>query len=137
VIIEKPIGPHTFCFEEPDIFVARFHGPLEADHVRALSRARAEHGRDLPYILFLADQTHLGDTSAEARRAFREEGRSHLPSATAIVGASRTMRVLADLAFRAINFFRRDPVHFRFFEDEASARAWLNEMRPVLVRAVA
>jgi hypothetical protein len=135
VIIEKRIGPHLWTFEEPDIFIARFNGDLVPDHVRALTRTQKEHAPHLSYILYLVDHSRIGETSPEARRAFREEGGSDLPSATAIIGSSFTLRVLADLAFRAVNFFRRSPAQFRFFDDEAAARAWLDEMRPVLQRA--
>jgi hypothetical protein len=137
VIIEKRIGPHLWTFEEPDIFIARFNGDLAPDHVRALTRTQKEHAPHLSYILYVVDHARIGETSPEARRVFREEGQSDLPSATAIIGSSFKLRVLADLAFRAVNFFRRSPVHFRFFDDEAAARAWLDEMRPVLQRVAA
>ncbi len=137
VLAEKNIGPHFLTREEPDLFVARFHGDLDAAQMLDLLQALREHFVGLKYFLILIDHTHIGAISPEARRAVREKTKGELPFAMALIGASFTTRVIADLVIRTLNLVRREPVHYRVFKDEASARAWLREMRGVLTRSSA
>jgi hypothetical protein len=63
------------------------------------------------------------------RRIVREVRPSPKVRALAAVGAKPNFRVLVTLMMKAVSIFWKNPYEVRFFETQAQARAWFDELR--------
>ena len=128
----RRVGQHCIWFEAPDLVHHHFVGDLKAQELRDLLRVQAGFMSGRRYGLVLADHTSLGATDTGVIGVLREDTTPGTLYATAVVGATFHTALLAELSIRAANVFRAARIHLRFFPDEASARAWLYEMRATL-----
>lgn len=122
------IGQHVATIEPPDLLVLRFGGMIRAPDVAAYAARRADLLAGQRYLLTLADLRRVEGIEPECRRgiaAIRDER----AQATAFVGGSFRFRVVAELIAQAARVFSQRKIAFRFFAEEAAARAWLAEMR--------
>ena len=128
------IGPHRVVCGE-DWFLARFVGPLLAEHMPAVNELSNGYARRKGYTLVLVDASGASAMTPEARRMTVDNSRKNpAPSAAAIFGTSLATRALATLLFKAIELLGGMDGNVAFFKTEAEARAWLDEQR-VLLRA--
>ncbi|MDI1480450.1 hypothetical protein [Polyangium sp. y55x31] len=125
------IGEHTATIEPPDLLILSFRGVIRAPHVEAYAALRAELLADQRYLLTLADLRRVEGVEPACRRSIATI-RDERAQATAFVGGSFRFRVVAELIANAARVFARRKLAFQFFPDEASARAWLAEMRRTL-----
>ena len=125
------LGNHPIRFEEPDIVVCRLTGAIAAADVEAgaiyLQKAAARIGRAVFYLSIVTDLTHYSPTTAV--KTFK--GHPTYLRASAICGASYHQRALFSAIHRATRLLRLEwsKLPIEMFADEASARAWIDELR--------
>jgi hypothetical protein len=92
----------------------------------------ARHGYRLT-ILYVHD---AGTVTHEARQALVAWNKNQqAPGALALVGASFTVRTLANMVLAAIRLLTRMRTQYAFFSSDADARTWIDKER-VRLRAV-
>ncbi|WP_284720127.1 hypothetical protein [Polyangium sorediatum] len=123
------IGKHTLSFEEPGIAVHVYRGPITLEDMRVLVDLpdMDEHGGR--FQLSLYHMQEFGGLDAAARKLGAERPRPAGTYYAAYVGASFKTRVVISLFTRAANLLQGQKTVLGFFDDHASARAWLIECR--------
>ncbi|MCK6591449.1 MAG: hypothetical protein HUU21_33075 [Polyangiaceae bacterium] len=97
-----------------------------------------EHADRYGYRLALVHAREVTTITPEARQLLaRWSAARQDPTAGAVVGASFTGQTLARLLVRSVELITRRPSEMGFFDDEASARVWLDKQRIRLAQAVA
>jgi len=129
-------GQNIIEVEAPNLVIYRLRGVLDGDDLRAMRGAQRQWMADKDHILGLVDVSEMEGATADARKeSMRPDGgTSH--RALAYFGSRFSVRVAVELLLRALRLLRATPYPMRFCEDEASARAWLEEQRPELLRRV-
>ncbi|MRG97092.1 STAS/SEC14 domain-containing protein [Polyangium spumosum] len=122
------IGQHVATIEPPDLLVLTFRGVIRAPDVADYVALRADLLGGQPYLLTLADLRCVEGIEPACRRSIAAI-RDERAQATAFVGGSFRFRVIAELVAKAARAFAKRRLAFRFFAEEAAARAWLAEMR--------
>lgn len=128
LISTKPSNVEAHC--EGDLLVVRIRGSYDASVARHLESIYVELADRYGYRLALLHAHEITTITPEARQliahwnAVRQD-----PAAGAVVGASFTGQALARLLVRAIELITRKPSDIGFFNDEASARVWLDKQR--------
>lgn len=125
------IGAHSVRFEEPDFYLAIYSGDVSGEEALAVARELSDFAQGKPYLLGIADATHVGSVSAEARRAFLQF--PSLIRGTAFIGVSPALRLVGSIIARAYRLVHRAGEQPRaFFSTEREARAWIDERRKEL-----
>ncbi|UQA60360.1 STAS/SEC14 domain-containing protein [Polyangium aurulentum] len=129
-------GQHVIEVEDRNLVIYRLRGILDGDDLRAMRRAQAKWMADKDHIVGLVDVTEMEGSTSDARKeSMRPDGGTQ-HRALAYFGSRFAVRVAVELLLRALRIVRASPYPMRFCEDEASARAWLEEQRPELLRRV-
>jgi hypothetical protein len=126
------IGAHTTWLEEPDLIVLRLAGDVSLEDAGEINRRHFEliEGRDA--IFMLVDMAGLG-TDTPAGRKLTSEALTRMPlRALAVCHAHMEARVMAKMIITGTDLFKTEDsakLPTAFFEDEPSARAWIEERR--------
>lgn len=123
-----PVGEQITGFEEPDLIYMKLIGTVTEDEVRVINEMQIDFCRGRERVFFLIDLSELESLSNASRRA-AIEGLNQMPAAgLAVFEAPLTARVLAKLLITGMKLFGKEiPLHF--FDDEAGARAWIDQRR--------
>ena len=125
------LGTHFIRFDEPDIVVCRLKGAVTAADVQAgaayMEKTAARIGRGIFYLSIMTDLTHYSPSTAA--KTFKEPP-TYL-RASAMCGASYHQRALFGAINRATRLLGLEwsKLPVEMFADEASARAWIDELR--------
>ena len=122
-------GPHTLHFESPGIAVITYHGVVTAEHMRTLCDVPDQEIHGGRFQLTICDLRELDRITPEARKVGSERARPAPFYYTAYIGANLGMRVVISLWTRGTNFVQGPKNEVGFFDDVASARAWLLKCR--------
>ena len=123
-----PVGEQITGFEEPDLIYMKLVGTVTEDEVRVLNEMQIDFSRGRPRVYFLIDLSALESLSNAVRRA-AIEGLNQMPVAgLAVYDAPLTARVLAKLIITGMKLFGKN-IPLQFFNDEADARAWIDQKR--------
>ncbi|MDI1449044.1 response regulator [Polyangium sp. 6x1] len=126
-------GSLDMTIEPPDLVVLKARGSVaHGSGKAALSRLEAWAG-PRPYYLILFDMSETVDLDAAARDHMSAWARRVPPHAMAAFGADFHIQVVLEMVQRAVSKLSGKPLHRHFSQDEATARAWLDKMRPGLV----
>ena len=126
------IGPHEVRFDDEDLMIAVFRDVLCGADIAEIMKWRPQ-GTGLDYFFCLVDFRELKSVSPDAFRTSRGMSSTTKRSFYAVVGASFTTRVAAELVFKAANLLAGRPrVLLRFFDDTDVALGWLEDERRVL-----
>jgi hypothetical protein len=126
------IGAHTTWLEEPDLIVLRLAGDVSLEDAEEINRRHFELIGGRETIFMLVDMAGLG-TDTPAGRKLTSEALTRMPlRALAVCHAHMEARVMAKMIITGTDLFKTDesadfPVGF--FEDEPSARTWIEERR--------
>jgi anti-anti-sigma regulatory factor len=126
------IGSHTTWLEEPDLIVLRLAGDVSLENAEEINRRHFELIKGHEAIFMLVDMAGLA-TDTPAGRKHTSEALTRMPlRALAVCHAHMEARVMAKMIITGSDLFKTEdstdyPVSF--FEDEPSARAWLEERR--------
>jgi hypothetical protein len=127
---EVRVGTHLARFEPPDVLVLVMEGDesaADAEGMLVAMRAFAK-GRDRVFVL--SNITRLGTISAEARRISADANNIENVRAVAAFGGSFAQRVMAKLVLTAFEILGQgSAAPTRFFDTEAHARAWFDQLR--------
>ena len=123
-----PVGEQITGFEEPDLIYMKLSGTVTDDEVRVINEMQIDFCRGRDRVFFLIDLSELESLSNSVRRA-AIEGLNQMPAGgLAVFEAPLTARVLAKLIITGMKLFGKTiPLHF--FDDEAGARAWIEQQR--------
>ena len=126
------IGTHTTWFEEPDLIVLRLAGDVDLEDAEAINRRHFELIEGRESIFMLVDMAGLG-TDTPAGRKVTSEALTRMPlRGLAVCHAQMEARVMAKMIITGTDLFKtEDSANFptAFFDDEPSARAWIEERR--------
>lgn len=123
-----PVGEQITGFEEPDLIYMKLVGTVTEDEVRVLNEMQIDFSRGRERVYFLIDLSELESLSNAVRRA-AIEGLNQMPArGLAVFQAPLTARVLAKLIITGMKLFGKT-IPLEFFEDEAGARAWIDQKR--------
>lgn len=118
--------------EQEDTLFTRIVGTFRVEHTHEFEqyarRLRDRYGR---YYL-IADITHTGLATPEARRHSMEISRSLPMAGIAIYGGSMITRTWVMLLNRGINLVVKNPVRMEFTKHEQDAIAWVARLRAKL-----
>lgn len=122
------VGKHEVTYDTDDLMVIRVHGNISVDDARGLALAERKiwANNDAVYLLVIVDKTVSIDSGLLGEVKSLYAGRP--PHTSALVGASFTLQTVGSLLNRALRLIGR-PSSLRFFNDEATARAWIDEER--------
>ncbi|MDI1443665.1 hypothetical protein [Polyangium sp. 6x1] len=122
---------HRLTFEPPDLVMLSLNGPLEADDVMACFDAFEEvsGGRQ---VLLLSDVSRTSGPTMRARKVATKDPRIKLMGPQAMIGASYHVRIVMTMLETAARLVQGKSSPTAFFDDEASARAWLLTQRALL-----
>jgi hypothetical protein len=124
------IGPHSACFESPDVLIFRPIGDVSADEMRQLLAELLKLPRPERGFFYLADASRLGHQSVQIATDLH-----NLPPnvfrARAVVGAKFQHRVADDLMRRAMFrlYHARPQSEAKHFATEIEARTWFDSLR--------
>lgn len=128
--VEVKIGHHLFRWEPPDIGYVYYDGDMDAASMLAYAEQSRIYTANKPRVFLIVNTSKLGRLSAEARRMSADGSKGLALRGIAVIGASRTIRVLAELVSRGMDILNRNNDNpTRFFETEAEARAWIDTRR--------
>jgi len=131
---ELRIGAHLFRWEPPDTAYLAYGGDVDAASMAEIADKSLQFTLASPCVFLIVDMAKAGSISAEARKVSANTSAGVAFRGIAVVGASRTLRILASLVSRAVDIMNKNIDNpTRFFATEAEARAWIAERR----RAVA
>ena len=126
------IGSHTTWLEEPDLIVLRLAGDVSREDAEAINRRHFELIEGREAIFMLVDMAGLGTDTAAGRKV-TSEALTRMPlRGLAVCHAHMEARVMAKMIISGAELFKtEDSTDFPvgYFEDEPSARAWLEERR--------
>lgn len=124
------IGRHFFRWEPPDLGYVRYEGDMDAASMLAYSEQSRVYTTNKPRVFLIVNTSKLGRFSAEARRMSADGSKGLALRGIAVIGASRAIRVIAELVSRGMDILNRNNDNpTRFFETEAEARAWIDTRR--------
>lgn len=121
-------------FESSDTAYVHLTGDIEEAAARNFVERLVVWTADKPYIVLLLDVSELRSYSAGARRVLASNGSRMPPRVFAHFGGTYATQVMLDLVLRGSASLGSKNRWASHLPDEAEARAWVNEMRPMLVR---
>ena len=131
--IEVAVRRHSLKYEPPDTIVVVLHGSVDEDDAAVISKHMVDWSDGAPCLLVIVDIRQLSSMSQQARKVGASMGYRLPPRATAVVGGSFAVRMLMDLVLRASELLGTKKRFTKHCPDEAAARAWVAEMRPLLL----
>jgi anti-sigma regulatory factor (Ser/Thr protein kinase) len=126
------IGAHTTWIEEPDLIVLRLAGDVSPDDADEINRRHFAMIEGREGIFMLVDMVGLGSDTPAGRKT-TSEALTRMPlRGLAVCQARMEAKVMAKMVIAGVNLFKgeegeRFPVEY--FDDEASARAWIDSLR--------
>ncbi|MDI1449941.1 hypothetical protein [Polyangium sp. 6x1] len=127
------IGRHTLIYGDDDVSTMIYRGPVSCDEMRAV--LATEDLSNVPdAVLLICDMREFGGMDGETRRLGATNPKPAKRYFTAYLGGGFSMRVFVNMWNRATNFIHGEKYVAGFFEDEASARAWLLSQREAFER---
>ena len=131
--IEVAVGKHSLRYEPPDTIVVVLQGSVDEEDAVVISKQAVDWSEGAPCLLVIVDVRQLSSMSQQARKVGASMGYRLPPRATAVVGGSFAVRMLMDLVLRASELLGTKKRFTKHCPDEAAARAWVAEMRPLLL----
>ncbi|MDI1481526.1 STAS/SEC14 domain-containing protein [Polyangium sp. y55x31] len=126
------VGPHPIRFEPPDIVFCRPTGYISAAEVRGVLDFNATIAKQLGRgIFYLGDSSGItGYSIASSLEIFSSRSTQHLRG-SAIFGANFKQQAQNSAVLRAARLLGLPMMQLPIgtFPDEASARAWIDELR--------
>jgi hypothetical protein len=126
----RPAGPHLLRVEQPDILFLRLFGPVEQEHFRIFHQAMSEIPASLR-IYLLRDARNGGFVTPDARAYISRHSVIDRIEAVVSFGASFQTRTVMTMMNRAMRTFHSREPEIAFFDDESSARVWIDDHRKV------
>jgi hypothetical protein len=122
---------HHVTFEPPDLLALSLNGPIEAEDVMAVLAVLEEVARGRQ-VLILNDVSRTSGPTPRGRKIAASDPRAKFLGPQAMIGAIFPLRVVVSMLETAARLIQGKVAPTAFFDDEASARAWLAAQRPSL-----
>lgn len=121
-------------FESADTVYVHLAGDIDEAAARDYVERLVDWAAYKPYVILLVNVTELRSYSPGARKVLATNGARMPPRVFAHFGGSYATQVMLDLVVRGSTSLGSKNRWASHFPDEAGARAWANEMRPLLVQ---
>jgi len=127
----RTIGDVTLDFVSPDVLEVRWKGSFGAAEADALFAFTEELRKrpDNKHLFLYIDVHAASGIDSRARKRISDLTKARPYTASAVVGASFPIRVAIELIVNAARLLVKDATETRFFDTDAEARAWLDEVR--------
>lgn len=122
-------GRHEVRFEEPDLVHIRVVGDLLASDLEVLYPILQRRSEGRARQLWLMEMAEAGTMTAESRRFSAGWVPRLRIGATAMVHVGFEQRIVTKMLTSVYRLFGVMDFPLKFFDDEASARAWLESQR--------
>lgn len=122
-------GKHRIFYEDPGISIIEYGGAVTADEMRILCSFPDVEEYGTQFQLNICDMRNFGGVDSEGRKLAAQRPQPAAIYYAAYVGASFTMKAIVGMWARAMNILRGPKNVVAFFDDMASAKAWLIEKR--------
>ncbi|MDI3283392.1 hypothetical protein [Polyangium sp. 15x6] len=127
------IGRHSLIYGDDDVSTMIYRGRVSYAEMREI--LATEDLSNVPdVVLLICDIRAFGGMDSETRRLGATNPKPAKRYFTAYIGAGFSLRVFVNMWNRATNFIHGEKYVSGFFDDEASARAWLVEQREAFER---
>ena len=121
--------------EQGDTLFLSIVGTFGIEHAKEFEqyarRTQARHG----YYFMIADITHTGLATPDARRQSMQFSRELPAAGIAVYGGSVITRTWVMLLNRGINLMIKRPVRMEFTKNEQEALAWVADLRAKMTPA--
>ena len=131
--LAEQAGSLDMTIEPPNLVVLKARGAVANGCGKAVLSQLEQWAAPRPYYLILFDMSEVVDIDAAARDHLSAWAKRVPPHAMASFGADFRVQVVLEMVQRAVSKLTGKPLHRHFSRDEATARAWLDTMRPGLV----
>lgn len=126
------IGAHTTWLEEPDLVVLRLAGDVSPEDAEAINDHHFQIIQGKERIFMLVDMAGIGADTPAGRKTTSSALNQMPLQGLAICHARMEARVMAKMIVTGVDLFKEDestrfPV--KFFDEEPSARTWIEERR--------
>lgn len=118
------IGQHTLEYGNDGVSVMTYRGAVSCSEMKEIL-ATEDLSTTPEVVLVICDVRQAGKIESDARRVGARSPKPAKRYFTAYVGAGFAMRVVVDMWNRATNILHGRKYRAEFFDDHASARAWL------------
>lgn len=129
------IGAHTTWLEEPDLVVLRLAGDVSLEQAEEINHTHFDMIEGLESLFMLVDMAAMG-TDTPAGRKTTSAALNQMPlRGLAVCRARMEARVMAKMILTGVDLFKDDEASrfpVQFFDDEAAARAWIDQQRQAL-----
>jgi hypothetical protein len=127
------IGRHTLIYGDDGVSILIYRGQVSYDEMR--ETLATEDLSNVPdVVLVICNLREFGGMDGETRRLGATNPKPAKRYFTAYIGAGFSLRVFVNMWNRATNFLQGEKYVAGFFDDEASARAWLLAQREAFER---
>lgn len=123
------VGRHVVAFENDELLVIRARGAFLPGEMKAIARAHDARLLEQGRLFVLVDVGTAEPPSYASRQELKERPKKLPPHWIAYVGMPREYVIFLDLIVRAVSVLSSSKIVHRYFQDELTARAWLDEMR--------
>ncbi|MDI1475179.1 hypothetical protein [Polyangium sp. y55x31] len=127
------IGRHSLIYGRDGVSTMIYRGRVSCDEMRKI--LSTEDLSNVPdVVLLICDMRAFEGMDGETRRLGATNPKPAKRYFTAYLGAGFSLRVFVNMWNRATNFIHGEKYVAAFFDDEASARAWLLAQREAFER---
>lgn len=123
------VGPHTITIEDEGIMHVRWRGLNELDHCIEIMRIGLLAQERFGNVYVVMNLEEATDATHEARRHMIKYSDQRPFLGIAYVGGPFKIRVMVNLVSRAWNLVRAEQHPVKTVDNEAEARAWIEELR--------
>jgi hypothetical protein len=130
---EQYLGKHILRFEPPDAYRIALIGVVSGKEMADYNVEIARYAEGKRWLLAICDMTRTASFTPQARRETL-----HLPlnvRGVAVFGVSAKLRLPLTIVYKAFTLVRRNiNTPLGFLENEAEARAWIDQRRREIER---
>ena len=121
-------------FESPDTVFVVVSGDVDTAPVAEFLEQLVQWATGKPYVVLILDVTRLRSYSAGARKILASNGHRLPPRVFAHFGGSYSAQVMVELVARGSSALGSKNRWVTHWPNEASARSWMEGMRPILAQ---
>jgi len=127
---ERSIGAHRLQLKPPDLARVQWNGSISGDEMREVLDVTHTWLGPKGSVFAVANLAKLGEIPIEVRRVVASHPRAKRIAAIAFINATFQLRVLLTMMQKAVDLLHPTRgTRVGFFDDEASALAWLDGER--------
>ncbi len=121
-------------FESPDTVFVVVSGDIDTEEAAEFVESIVDWSKGKLYVVLILDVTHFRSYTGGARKILASNGQRMPPRVLAHFGGSYSAQVMVDLVARGSSALGSKNRWVTHWPNEASARSWMEGMRPILAQ---